>query len=36
MRDRLAAIGGELDVTSKLGVGTTVRGRAPTAANPVV
>jgi signal transduction histidine kinase len=36
MRDRLAAIGGELEVTSKPGVGMTVRGRAPTAANPVV
>jgi signal transduction histidine kinase len=29
MRDRLAAIGGEVDVVSKLGVGTLVRGRAP-------
>jgi signal transduction histidine kinase len=30
MRDRLAAIGGEVDVTSRLGVGTVVRGHAPT------
>ena len=30
MRDRLAAIGGEVDVTSKAGVGTVVRGRVPT------
>ena len=29
MRDRLAAIGGEVDVTSRLGVGTVVRGHAP-------
>jgi signal transduction histidine kinase len=30
MHDRLAAIGGEVDVASKLGVGTVVRGHAPT------
>jgi len=30
MRDRLAAIGGHVDVTSKPGVGTVVRGRVPT------
>jgi signal transduction histidine kinase len=30
MRDRLAAIGGVVDVTSRLGVGTVVRGHAPT------
>jgi signal transduction histidine kinase len=30
MRDRLAAIGGEVDVASSLGVGTVVRGQAPT------
>jgi signal transduction histidine kinase len=29
MRDRLAAIGGEVEVTSRLGVGTVVRGHAP-------
>jgi signal transduction histidine kinase len=29
MRDRLAAIGGEVRVTSRLGVGTVVRGHAP-------
>jgi signal transduction histidine kinase len=29
MRDRLAAIGGDLDVVSKPGVGTLVRGHAP-------
>jgi signal transduction histidine kinase len=29
MRDRLAAIGGEVDVTSRRGVGTVVRGHAP-------
>ena len=31
MQDRLAAIGGEVDVTSKPGVGTVVRGRVSTA-----
>jgi signal transduction histidine kinase len=30
MRDRLAAIGGYVDVTSKPGIGTVVRGRVPT------
>jgi signal transduction histidine kinase len=30
MRDRLAAIGGEVDIASKPGVGTVVRGHAPT------
>ena len=30
MRDRLAAIGGHVDVTSKPGIGTVVRGRVPT------
>ena len=30
MRDRLAALGGYVDVTSKPGVGTVVRGRVPT------
>jgi signal transduction histidine kinase len=30
MRDRLAAIGGYVNVTSKPGVGTVVRGRVPT------
>jgi signal transduction histidine kinase len=30
MRDRLAAVGGELEVSSTTGVGTTVRGRVPT------
>jgi signal transduction histidine kinase len=30
MRDRLAAVGGELEVSSTIGVGTTVRGRVPT------
>ena len=30
MRDRLAAIGGHVDVTSRPGVGTVVRGRVPT------
>ncbi len=30
MRDRLAAIGGEVDIASSLGVGTVVRGQAPT------
>ena len=30
MRDRLAAVGGDLEVTSTTGVGTTVRGRVPT------
>jgi signal transduction histidine kinase len=30
MRDRLAAIGGYVDVSSKPGVGTVVRGRVPT------
>jgi signal transduction histidine kinase len=30
MHDRLAAIGGEVDIGSQLGVGTVVRGRAPT------
>ena len=29
MRDRLAAIGGEFDITSRRGVGTVVRGHAP-------
>jgi signal transduction histidine kinase len=29
MHDRLAAIGGEVDVASRLGVGTVVRGEAP-------
>jgi signal transduction histidine kinase len=30
MRDRLAAIGGDVSVASRLGVGTVVRGHAPT------
>jgi signal transduction histidine kinase len=30
MRDRLGAVGGEVDVVSRPGVGTLVRGRAPT------
>ncbi len=30
MRDRLAAIGGAVDVSSRLGIGTVVRGHAPT------
>jgi signal transduction histidine kinase len=30
MRDRLAAIGGEVTIASRAGVGTVVRGRAPT------
>jgi signal transduction histidine kinase len=30
MRDRLAAVGGDVEVSSTPGVGTTVRGRAPT------
>ena len=30
MRDRLAAVGGEVDVSFTPGVGTTVRGRVPT------
>ena len=30
MRDRLAAIGGEVGIASRPGVGTVVRGRAPT------
>jgi signal transduction histidine kinase len=30
MRDRLAAVGGELEVSSTIGVGTTVSGRVPT------
>ena len=29
MRDRLAAIGGEVEIASRLGVGTVVRGHAP-------
>ena len=29
MRDRLEAIGGEVDITSTPGVGTIVRGRVP-------
>jgi signal transduction histidine kinase len=29
MHDRLAAIGGDVDVASRLGVGTVVRGEAP-------
>jgi signal transduction histidine kinase len=29
MRDRLAAVGGELSITSARAVGTTVRGRVP-------
>ena len=32
MRDRLAAVGGELSIASAVGKGTTVRGVAPTAA----
>lgn len=32
MRDRLAAVGGELSIASAVGEGTTVRGVAPTAA----
>ena len=32
MRDRLAAVGGELEVSSTIGVGTTVWGRVPTQA----
>ncbi len=35
MRDRLAAVGGDLEVSSTPGVGTTVRGRVPTALTPV-
>ena len=31
MRDRVGALGGELEVTSRLGHGTLVRGRVPTA-----
>jgi hypothetical protein len=30
MRERAGAVGGELTVESKLGRGTTVRGRVPT------
>jgi signal transduction histidine kinase len=30
MRDRLAAVGGEVSIASSRGVGTTVRGRVPT------
>jgi signal transduction histidine kinase len=30
MNDRLAAVGGELEISSARGVGTTVRGRVPT------
>jgi signal transduction histidine kinase len=29
MNDRLSAVGGEVSVTSRQGVGTTVRGRVP-------
>jgi signal transduction histidine kinase len=29
MRDRMGAVGGEVEVTSALGHGTTVRGTAP-------
>ena len=31
MRDRVAALGGELEIVSVPGVGTRVRGRLPTA-----
>jgi signal transduction histidine kinase len=34
MADRLAALGGELEVRSRLGTGTIVTGRLPTAAAP--
>jgi signal transduction histidine kinase len=34
MRERAAAIGGTLDVTSEAGVGTTVRLRAPAPKEP--
>ena len=30
MRDRLAALGGDIDVASTAGAGTAVRGRVPT------
>jgi signal transduction histidine kinase len=36
MQDRIAAIGGEVAVTSTPGVGTTVRGRAPAPAEPAL
>jgi signal transduction histidine kinase len=29
MRDRLSALGGEIEVRSRPGAGTTVRGRVP-------
>jgi signal transduction histidine kinase len=35
MRDRLAAVGGDVDVSSTPGVGTTVRGRVPTSPEEV-
>ena len=34
MRDRLAAVGGDLSIASAVGAGTTVSGVAPTAAEP--
>jgi signal transduction histidine kinase len=34
MRDRLAAVGGELELSSTPGVGTTVRGSVPSPAEP--
>ena len=34
MADRLAAVGGELNVTSAPGMGTTIEGRLPAEAQP--
>jgi signal transduction histidine kinase len=35
MRDRVTAVGGELEIDSAAGVGTTVRGWVPTAGQPI-
>jgi signal transduction histidine kinase len=35
MRDRLAAVGGEVTITSLRAVGTAVRGRVPTLAQRI-